>query len=122
MTTIVLVSQADTAKPFFHYDGRKLENTAVQVNTLMLLDIIHRTQKRAECRVEYKVDCIKVKTEIRQILLLMGFQEMKTNQFVESSFWNFDVLYQPQQHPVTALPACLCQHLRRSKHAGLRSC
>merc|ERR1719310_129780 len=27
----------------------------------------------------------KVKTEIRQILLLMGFQEMKTNQFVESS-------------------------------------
>jgi len=41
----------------------------------------------------------KVKTEIRQILLLMGFQEMKTNQFVESSFWNFDVLYQPQQHP-----------------------
>merc|ERR1719331_3428269 len=41
----------------------------------------------------------KVKTEIRQILLLMGFQEMKTNQFVESSFWNFDTLYQPQQHP-----------------------
>merc|ERR1719487_96736 len=41
----------------------------------------------------------KVKTEIRQILLLMGFQEMKTNQFVESSFWNFDTLFQPQQHP-----------------------
>merc|ERR1719484_507551 len=41
----------------------------------------------------------KVKTEIRQILLLMGFQEMPTNQFVESSFWNFDTLYQPQQHP-----------------------
>lgn len=29
----------------------------------------------------------------------MGFQEMTTNQFVESSFWNFDSLYQPQQHP-----------------------
>jgi len=29
----------------------------------------------------------------------MGFQEMPTNQFVESSFWNFDALFQPQQHP-----------------------
>ena len=42
----------------------------------------------------------QVKSELRQILLLMGFQEMKTNQFVESSFWNFDTLFQPQQHPV----------------------
>ena len=24
---------------------------------------------------------------------------MQTNKFVESSFWNFDALYQPQQHP-----------------------
>lgn len=24
---------------------------------------------------------------------------MPTNQFVESSFWNFDALFQPQQHP-----------------------
>ncbi|GFS29330.1 phenylalanyl-tRNA synthetase, putative [Actinidia rufa] len=24
---------------------------------------------------------------------------MPTNNFVESSFWNFDVLFQPQQHP-----------------------
>jgi phenylalanyl-tRNA synthetase alpha chain len=24
---------------------------------------------------------------------------MPTNQFVESSFWNFDVLFQPQSHP-----------------------
>jgi phenylalanyl-tRNA synthetase alpha chain len=29
----------------------------------------------------------------------MGFKEMKTNQFVENSFWNFDALFQPQQHP-----------------------
>lgn len=29
----------------------------------------------------------------------MGFEEMPTNQFVESSFWNFDALFQPQQHP-----------------------
>ncbi len=24
---------------------------------------------------------------------------MPTNQFVESSFWNFDALFQPQSHP-----------------------
>jgi phenylalanyl-tRNA synthetase alpha subunit len=29
----------------------------------------------------------------------MGFEEMPTNNYVESSFWNFDALFQPQQHP-----------------------
>lgn len=29
----------------------------------------------------------------------MGFEEMPTNRWVESSFWNFDALFQPQQHP-----------------------
>jgi phenylalanyl-tRNA synthetase alpha chain len=24
---------------------------------------------------------------------------MPTNKYVESSFWNFDALFQPQQHP-----------------------
>ena len=42
---------------------------------------------------------LKVKTEIRKILMNMGFEEMPTNRYVESSFWNFDSLFQPQQHP-----------------------
>ncbi|XP_062509789.1 phenylalanine--tRNA ligase alpha subunit-like [Corticium candelabrum] len=42
---------------------------------------------------------MKVRTEYRQIFLEMGFSEMPTNNFVESSFWNFDALFQPQQHP-----------------------
>jgi len=41
----------------------------------------------------------KMITEIRQNLLIMGFEEMRTNRWVESSFWNFDSLFQPQQHP-----------------------
>lgn len=41
----------------------------------------------------------KVRFQMRSILLEMGFEEMPTNRFVESSFWNFDVLFQPQQHP-----------------------
>lgn len=42
---------------------------------------------------------LKVRSEFRQIFLEMGFSEMPTNNFVESSFWNFDALFQPQQHP-----------------------
>eukprot|EP01049_Picozoa_sp_SAG25_P004260 SAG25_NODE_264_length_10707_cov_19.216043_12_plen_142_part_00 len=28
-----------------------------------------------------------------------SFEEMPTDRFVESSFWNFDTLFQPQAHP-----------------------
>eukprot|EP00053_Salpingoeca_punica_P010537 m.94789 g.94789 ORF g.94789 m.94789 type:complete len:495 (+) comp15423_c0_seq1:108-1592(+) len=42
---------------------------------------------------------LKVRSEYRQIFLEMGFEEMPTNKFIESSFWNFDALFQPQQHP-----------------------
>lgn len=42
---------------------------------------------------------MKVRSEFRQIFLQMGFTEMPTNRYVESSFWNFDALFQPQQHP-----------------------
>lgn len=42
---------------------------------------------------------LKVRTEIRQIFLEMGFSEMPANNYVENSFWNFDALFQPQQHP-----------------------
>eukprot|EP01091_Cochliopodium_minus_P009602 TRINITY_DN2393_c0_g1_i2.p1 TRINITY_DN2393_c0_g1~~TRINITY_DN2393_c0_g1_i2.p1 ORF type:complete len:297 (-),score=91.00 TRINITY_DN2393_c0_g1_i2:882-1772(-) len=43
---------------------------------------------------------LKMRDTYRQILLELGFEEMPTNRFVESSFWNFDALFQPQQHPV----------------------
>ena len=36
--------------------------------------------------------------DIRQIFLEMGFQEIAGN-FVESCFWNMDVLFIPQDHP-----------------------
>lgn len=42
---------------------------------------------------------MKVRSEFRQIFFQMGFTEMPTNKYVESSFWNFDALFQPQQHP-----------------------
>lgn len=42
---------------------------------------------------------LKVRTQFRQTLLEMGFEEMPTDKFVESGFWNFDSLFQPQSHP-----------------------
>mmetsp|Transcript_4526 Transcript_4526/g.6422 ORF Transcript_4526/g.6422 Transcript_4526/m.6422 type:complete len:448 (+) Transcript_4526:307-1650(+) len=42
---------------------------------------------------------LKVRAEFRRILMGMGFTEMPTNRWVESSFWNFDALFQPQSHP-----------------------
>ena len=40
-----------------------------------------------------------MRTQYRKIFVQMGFEEMPTNKYVESSFWNFDALFQPQQHP-----------------------
>jgi hypothetical protein len=39
----------------------------------------------------------QVRTQYRKIFVAMGFEEMPTNNYVESSFWNFDALFQPQQ-------------------------
>ncbi|KAF8640129.1 hypothetical protein AX17_001365 [Amanita inopinata Kibby_2008] len=46
---------------------------------------------------------LKVREEIRNIFLEMGFAEMPTSSFVESSFWCFDSLFVPQQHPARDL-------------------
>lgn len=40
----------------------------------------------------------RVIDELREILLEMGFVEIKSN-LVESEFWNFDALFQAQDHP-----------------------
>ena len=42
---------------------------------------------------------LKVRDEFKAIFYELGFEEMDTSRFVESSFWNFDALFQPQQHP-----------------------
>eukprot|EP01126_Amoeba_proteus_P021455 TRINITY_DN217_c0_g1_i7.p1 TRINITY_DN217_c0_g1~~TRINITY_DN217_c0_g1_i7.p1 ORF type:complete len:313 (-),score=71.46 TRINITY_DN217_c0_g1_i7:163-966(-) len=46
---------------------------------------------------------MKVRQAFREIFLDLGYEEMETNKWVESSFWNFDSLFQPQQHPARDL-------------------
>jgi len=41
---------------------------------------------------------------MREIMLEMGFVEIK-GQIVQSSFWNFDALFQPQDHPAREMQA-----------------
>ena len=36
--------------------------------------------------------------EIKDVFVSMGFEEME-GRYVESAFWNFDALFQPQDHP-----------------------
>ncbi|KAI0495534.1 hypothetical protein KFK09_021835 [Dendrobium nobile] len=50
-------------------------------------------------QIGYLQPLLKVRDAIQSIFLQMGFEEMPTNNYVESSFWNFDALFQPQQHP-----------------------
>ncbi|PRQ19571.1 putative phenylalanine--tRNA ligase [Rosa chinensis] len=42
---------------------------------------------------------LKVRKQVKDILIQMGREEMATNNYVDSSFWKFDALFQPQQHP-----------------------
>ncbi|GIU70714.1 MAG: phenylalanine--tRNA ligase subunit alpha [Candidatus Nitrosocaldaceae archaeon] len=36
--------------------------------------------------------------EVREVLIGLGFQEIDGN-YIQSSFWNFDILFTPQDHP-----------------------
>lgn len=77
---------------------------------------------------------LKVRTQFRQTLLEMGFTEMPTNRFVESGFWNFDSLFQPQSHPArdmhdtfflknpvscNSVPPEYCERVRKTHEDGL---
>jgi phenylalanyl-tRNA synthetase alpha chain len=44
----------------------------------------------------------KITKRIRSIMTELGFQEMEGS-IIESSFWNFDALFQPQDHPAREL-------------------
>ncbi|KAG5547911.1 hypothetical protein RHGRI_013558 [Rhododendron griersonianum] len=53
--------------------------------------VMHIPQEEGECKV--------LDFWSWALVFAYRFEEMPTNNFVESSFWNFDALFQPQQHP-----------------------
>jgi phenylalanyl-tRNA synthetase alpha chain len=86
----------------------KLEKPELELTPEMLVNGLWKEKKFKE----YNIDALgtlpesghlhpllKVRTEIRKIFIEMGFTEIPTNNYVENGFWNFDALFQPQQHP-----------------------
>jgi len=61
----------------------------VDCSTLKMMELCHNWADL------YLHDYCSLLTE----LLLHRFTEMPTNNYIENSFWNFDALFQPQQHP-----------------------
>jgi phenylalanyl-tRNA synthetase alpha chain len=59
--------------------------------------------KESEDEYPAKIHPLRIAEEkIRRIFMDMGFSEVRGD-FVESSFWNFDALFQPQDHPARDL-------------------
>ncbi|MBC7084777.1 MAG: phenylalanine--tRNA ligase subunit alpha [Methanomethylovorans sp.] len=57
---------------------------------------IHTPPRAIYCAKVHPYQCLI--DQMRQIFLEMGFTEIKGD-IVQSSFWNFDALFQPQDHP-----------------------
>ncbi|KAG5832835.1 phenylalanine--tRNA ligase alpha subunit [Anguilla rostrata] len=101
-----------TVKSYWITKGESFSTTVTKQETELTPEMIASGSWRGKNFKPYNfeamgvaLDCghlhplLKVRTQFRQIFLEMGFTEMPTNNFIESSFWNFDSLFQPQQHP-----------------------
>jgi phenylalanyl-tRNA synthetase alpha chain len=89
-------------------------DTTKDTNVITKEDLTTGRWKELKLR-EYNIDSPVEKTfpgkkhplrrvieRIRKIFIEMGFEEME-DRLVESSFWNFDALFQPQDHPARDL-------------------
>ncbi|KAH7282163.1 hypothetical protein KP509_35G015800 [Ceratopteris richardii] len=95
--TVERVEDAIKAQLLAVKDGKDIQNPdALKKRTL----IKRQTWKGFAIRkgANYAPQRSKPATDLTRDLL-QNYEEMPTNNFVESSFWNFDTLFQPQQHP-----------------------
>ncbi|EDV92348.1 phenylalanine--tRNA ligase alpha subunit [Drosophila grimshawi] len=104
--------QETTTKSFVLSKGPEFSTTLTKLETDLTVDMLTSGLWEQLKFKSYNFDALgatptrghlhpllKMRSEFRQIFLEMGFSEMPTNNYVESSFWNFDALFQPQQHP-----------------------
>eukprot|EP00871_Galdieria_phlegrea_P002007 jgi/Galph1/2807/GphlegSOOS_G1440.1 len=104
--------QVKQYKTFRIKQGPRFSLSGIQVATDLTKEMIESGEWKTASFKEYNFSAsgkpsvggylhplMKVREQIRYIFLGMGFEEMPTNNYVESSFWNFDALFQPQQHP-----------------------
>ena len=99
-------------KTFKVFAGEKLDDARKTQATELTKEMLESGEWKSVAFKEYNFEAegkptnggylhtlLKVREQFRLIFLEMGFEEMPTNNYVESSFWNFDALFQPQQHP-----------------------
>jgi phenylalanyl-tRNA synthetase alpha chain len=58
--------------------------------------------------------------EMRQVLLEMGFTEI-AGDIIQSGFWNFDALFQPQDHPAREMQDTFFLDVRREMPSGWKT-
>ncbi|VVD03817.1 unnamed protein product [Leptidea sinapis] len=90
--------QEITLKSFILRKGPQFATTIKKLETDLTSEMILSGSWKTLQFKPYNFEAL-VRSEFREIFLEMGFEEMPTNQYIESSFWNFDALFQPQQHP-----------------------
>ena len=99
-------------KSFLIKKGRNFEHGNMKLQNELTTELLANDKYEKESFSKYNYNSLgktiqngalhrllSVRSQIREIFLEQGFEEMPTNNFVESSFWNFDSLFQPQQHP-----------------------
>ena len=104
--------KVETLKFFLIKKGKNFESGNVKFETELTSDLLANDKWETAKFSKYNYNALGkevpngalhrllcVRSQIREIFLEQGFEEMPTNNFVESSFWNFDTLFQPQQHP-----------------------
>ena len=92
--------------------GPEFSLTLKQMATDVTFDMLQNGSWKTQEFKQYNFDAVgipplgghlhplmKVREEFRHIFFDMGFMEMPTNRYVEAAFWNFDSLFQPQDHP-----------------------
>ncbi|KAF8165216.1 phenylalanine-tRNA ligase [Crassisporium funariophilum] len=101
---------------FTVHKGSKFSTSTAKPETDLTADMLATGSWKTSTYKQYNFDAegiptaggalhplLKVREEIRNIFLEMGFAEMPTASFVESGFWCFDALFVPQQHPARDL-------------------
>lgn len=53
--------------------------------------------------------------EVREVLIGLGFQEIDGN-YIQSSFWNFDILFTPQDHPAREMQDTFYLNAKSNEH------
>ncbi len=86
-----LIEKSREKTTYIEYTGKELHGAEYDLQT---------PSKMADIGIRHPLSVISAR--IKQIFAELGFEEMEGS-IIQSSFWNFDALFQPQDHPAREL-------------------